>query len=1421
MLQNHEKNQLIKEYHKLSTLLKGIIRILGVNVNALSQQNILSVLNSIKLTDEDNKPVNLKTFRVCLLELKNKGLVIQKSDGASCPETLLFYAAGDAAIDNQFKKIFDAIENCAPMHFQLYGRHAIFRDINDVYAAIQFTAYCKDDFLETLHIYMSGQQSFKMQFIDNDPFLKIFNSPFNPRLFDTIKLDVRRQLLVYTLEKSINNLNYIPDLLQYLSPFITLHSDLTMKYKLGLAFLFHGQNKKAVKILSSFKKTLSWQFEVLNGCIQVINNNNKTALVCFNEALLRYKKLTGEKKQFFPGHEGVFFLFALLQSKNTSDHKKGLSYAKIMAHRYEVTGIYALYYNLKNLFSEKLGISSLQNKNSEYYISSMGAIDMFWSILVESWIDLKNAKSFIDKLEKLQRQSAQSGYFWVEAEISALLAILGKKSQKNKNRSDKLHKLSSTTTLTKIITPVSQWEKELQTLINIGNQFTRSKKGDAKKKADREQRLIWIVEYSDKCLTCDLRPRIQTLTKKKNWTKGRAVALKNLYYNRNRTSMAGLSTQDQKICSALVEESYNTRYYYGHKIEYSFDLEKALPALAGHPLVFLETSLLTPVEIIKGEPELKLRVNKNNINVFIHPFPDFYEYANKTFLIRETLSRFKVVCFTKEQLLLSEFISNQGLKFPPKSKKMAIDAMTSLSPMISINSDLSAKKDKTIRSIKADPTPNVHVMPWQEGISLEFLVRPFTSTGSYFKPGRGGKNVFAQIKEKKVQTTRNLDKEKENANIVIEKCPTLDLLEEVDGQWLVGDPEEALELLLELKNCGNSIIMAWPRGEKMKVRSKVSYDDFKLSIKKDREWFKASGTLKIDKNMSIDLNKLMDLLKDSKGHFVTLDDGTFLSITNSLKERLEELKAFSTPHKKSVRFSPLAAHAMEELIDKTKNVTSDKAWKSHLKKINEPIHPEIPGTLQAKLRDYQTSGFNWLFQLAHWNVGACLADDMGLGKTVQALAAILTKAAKGPTLVVAPLSVMANWQEECHKFAPTLNPLVFGSGDRKLFLNNLKPFDIVISSYGLLQIEAQKLAKVEWQTIVLDEAQAIKNMNTKRSKAAMKLNAQFRIITTGTPVENHLNELWTLFNFINPGLLSSINNFKNNFATPIESNHDKKASKRLKKLIQPFILRRLKSDVLKELPQKTHINLKVEMSKKEALLYEAQRLKAIEEIETADDNPGQKHLRILAQLTRLRQLCCNPALVLPNTDIESSKLKVFGNIVDELMENNHKALVFSQFVGHLNILRNFLNIKKINYQYLDGSTPVKKRKKRIDAFQNGDGDLFLISLKAGGFGLNLTAADYVIHMDPWWNPAVEDQASDRAHRIGQTRPVTVYRLVVKNSIEEKIVALHKEKRELANSILTGSDMAGKISADELLTLLHENYDYDKIKSRKKTTETQK
>ena len=464
----------------------------------------------------------------------------------------------------------------------------------------------------------------------------------------------------------------------------------------------------------------------------------------------------------------------------------------------------------------------------------------------------------------------------------------------------------------------------------------------------------------------------------------------------------------------------------------------------------------------------------------------------------------------------------------------------------------------------------------------------------------------------------------------------------------------------------------------------------------------------------------------------------------------------------------------------------------------------MPSTLRAQLREYQAEGFRWAARLAAWGAGACLADDMGLGKTIQALAVAVSRAPNGPTLVVAPTSVCANWIDEARRFAPTLEPLQFGPGNRREMLRSVKPFNLLVCSYGLLHQESERLAEVSWETIVLDEAQAIKNRETLRSRAAMRLPGDFRMITTATPIENHLGELWNLFEFINPGLLGSREAFNENFSKPIQVEDSSGARNRLKQLIGPFILRRTKSEVLDELPARTEITQRIQMTKEERALYEAVRLQAVEHLEAETAGTGGSHLRILAEIMNLRRACCHPQLVVPGTDIAGSKLARFLETVTELIDNTHKALVFSQFTSHLEIVRAHLDDRGINYRYLDGSTPVRERKREVDAFQSGDGDLFLISLRAGGQGLNLTAADYVIHLDPWWNPAVEDQASDRAHRIGQTRPVTIYRLVMEDTIEEKIVDLHRSKRDLADSLLEGTDMSGKISAEELLALVRES-----------------
>ena len=569
----------------------------------------------------------------------------------------------------------------------------------------------------------------------------------------------------------------------------------------------------------------------------------------------------------------------------------------------------------------------------------------------------------------------------------------------------------------------------------------------------------------------------------------------------------------------------------------------------------------------------------------------------------------------------------------------------------------------------------------------------------------------------------------------------------------------------------------------------------------------------MDEQTVLNLKQLFDLLQASPGsRFLELKKGQFLALSKTFRRQLEDFRSLSAPESSgAMRLHSLAAASLGNFFEET-SFKAGKGWQKLRRNLEsaQSFEPHLPSTLQAELRPYQLDGFQWLARLCRWGAGACLADDMGLGKTVQALSVLLDRAPSGPSLVVSPTSVVANWVDEARRFAPTLNVKSYtGSAQsRSALLAEPSPFDLYLTTYGLLQNDIEQLEKISWNSVVLDEAQAIKNPVTKRARAARRIVSNFRLVTTGTPIQNNLMDLHSLFNFLNPGLLGSRDKFRRTFAEPVEIRGDEEARGRLKRTVAPFILRRLKSDVLDELPERTEITLHVELSAEEAALYEMLRRKAIEQLAASGNEAAigeSERFQLLAHLTRLRLACCNPKLVheAPAEAPKSSKLETFAVTLDELLENRHKTLVFSQFVMHLKLIEEYLVQRGISYQYLDGSTPEKARSDRVASFQAGNGDVFLISLKAGGTGLNLTAADYVIHMDPWWNPAVEDQASDRVHRIGQTRPVTVYRLVAKGTIEEQIVDLHRHKRDLADRLLEGTDSTARLTTDELLELLRD------------------
>ncbi|MBE9521256.1 MAG: DEAD/DEAH box helicase, partial [Proteobacteria bacterium] len=802
----------------------------------------------------------------------------------------------------------------------------------------------------------------------------------------------------------------------------------------------------------------------------------------------------------------------------------------------------------------------------------------------------------------------------------------------------------------------------------------------------------------------------------------------------------------------------------------------------------------------------------------------------------------KIIEVTDKHRNIARIVSQQGLLVPDSASEKVMEALSNVSSFMTVHSAIAVDTSAVngaggikdlIGEVAAQPQVYAQLIPLGAGFRLALFVKPFGSQGPYMKPGQGAENVMAEVGGQRLQTRRDLNLEEKKVQELVALCPTLADLEETGREWLLQETDICLQVLLELQEARDEITVEWPEGARVAVRSVGSTANLKMRIHgKQRHqglsWFEMSGELELDEALVLDMKRLVELARKNPGRFLPLGDGEFLALTDEFRRRLDDIAFFTEmesgkdPAGQKLMVHPLAAIALEESIE---NIETDQAWQKQQQLIREAqlLNPKVPSTLQAELRDYQVEGYKWLSRLAYWGGGACLADDMGLGKTLQALAIILEKTECGPILVVAPTSVCMNWLHEANRFAPTLNTHLLSSRNRKKMVQGLKQFDVLVTSYTLLQQEAKLLAGVDWQIIVLDEAQAIKNMETKRSRAAMSLNGKFKLLTTGTPIENNLSELWNLFNFIIPGLLGSLQSFNQRFAIPIERFGDQVARRKLKRLIRPFILRRNKSQVLEELPPRTEIVLQVEMNKEESAFYEALRRQALDNLNVAAPavagrpairntpsaarnkrNNGKGYtIKILAEIMKLRRACCNPRLVMPDTTVESSKLFLFGKVVDELLENRHKALVFSQFVGHLNIMRAFLDNKGIEYRYLDGSTPMKVRKQEVDAFQAGHGDLFLISLKAGGLGLNLTAADYVIHMDPWWNPAVEDQASDRVHRIGQKHPVTIYRLIIKHTIEEKIVNLHREKRDLANSLLADTDISSRVSVEELLSLIRE------------------
>jgi len=467
------------------------------------------------------------------------------------------------------------------------------------------------------------------------------------------------------------------------------------------------------------------------------------------------------------------------------------------------------------------------------------------------------------------------------------------------------------------------------------------------------------------------------------------------------------------------------------------------------------------------------------------------------------------------------------------------------------------------------------------------------------------------------------------------------------------------------------------------------------------------------------------------------------------------------------------------------------------------VDVDLPNSLNATLRDYQQQGVNWLQFLAKLNLGGILADDMGLGKTVQIIAHLLIEQQKQsetgvvhPNLVIAPTSLLYNWEHELNQFAPSLKVLVCAAGDRKSLYHQLHKVDVVITSYGVVQRDRQ-LRQQQYHCVVLDEAQVIKNSQSKVSKQVQQINSQQRFCVTGTPMENHLGELWSLIDFVMPGFLNSKQNFEKSYRIPIEKHGDTGRSKALQKRIAPFVMRRTKQQVDLQLPAKTEMIQLLVMPKQQRKIYQQVQLALVKQIQQAYQQQKGNALQVGNALLKLRQICCDPQIAgfEVEKDFSSAKLAWLADTVPELIEEGRRLLIFSSFTTLLDLVAEQLKINDIDFLQLTGKT--KNRQKLVERFQQGKVPVFLISLKAGGAGLNLTAADTVIHLDPWWNPAAEAQASDRSHRIGQDKPVFIYKLICKDSIEQKIQTMQLQKKRLVQEVIQDTDINQLVSKEWL------------------------
>ena len=1108
---------------------------------------------------------------------------------------------------------------------------------------------------------------------------------------------------------------------------------------------------------------------VIAALAEAYKGNVKAAAEHYRKALALHNKRNGHfsKKQLYFPLSIVNFFYVLISYLTPDDdgYKRALGVAKSRDEAVTASGKV-----LFNVLFEKATGNKLERLLDEL-LNDMDSVERALAGLMCRYVGKVPLRE--EPLQWLILRHEMRKYIPMDAEAQAKAdAVYGKK------------------TLLSSIYHKQEWENVLEEL--TGKNVVSAESGEKK------SRIAYVLNSIDSpCVSV----KVQTVLKSGAWSAGKAASMTDFYD----CALREMTQRDIDIANAAR---------FGRE-EYSFiNVKYVLPEMVGDSRLYVGSyAPYTLVEVTEEIPYINLTRTTSGFVVSSNVPLDKVE--DGIAIVHREAASISFVRITEQQQAYYRRLLALG-HFPLEAEEQLREFLKGIGGKIEVNSDL-IEGGSTMPIVDGQSRLVTQMRPnGRSEYAVSIFVRPLEGGRKKCKPGSGDDVVIDCVEGNQyTRVQRNKRLEKENLKHFAD---AVGVNAKAVGGTVIVDAYDLLPLVEYAQHNPDRIACEWQEGTQIKVGARSTTSWGGVIKKNENGWFEIEGTVELEPGKVVTMAQLLDLVSQSKGRYIKLSDGEFIALSDKLRRQLAQLNAIASRSHGKLQMSPFSAALLgADILCGELTLEEDEELKEIRKRIKTASQytPEVPETLNATLRNYQREGYVWMSRLNKWGAGALLADDMGLGKTIQTIAFLLSKAAEGPALVVAPASVAPNWKTEFDKFAPSLSVTILNfSVHRQSVVETAAAGDVVIVTYGLLLSVKDFLVKKHWNTICLDEAHIIKNRGAKTSAVAMRLKSDNRIMLTGTPIQNHLGELWNLFQFVNPGLLGAFEDFSRRFIVPIEQNGDKGQQKELDRLIKPFMLRRTKDKVAKELPEKEEIYQHVTLSEEEMLIYEVLRRRA--EAMLIAEGDGKVSMNTLAEITRLRQCACDVRLVEEGRKGSggktSSKITALVELLQTIIEGltvnasgrmQGGVLVFSQFTSYLALVKQALDAVAIPYLYIDGSIDLKTRQKLVQEFQDGSCPVFLISLKAGGLGLNLTRANYVIHTDPWWNPAIEAQATDRVHRIGQKQSVTVYHLIAEGTIEEKIQRLHERKLALAQDVLESTDMSHKLTGEDLLKMVRQ------------------